>query len=62
MEPITVTVPDACKAIGVGRTVLYELIAKQKLDGIMIGRRRLITTASIRRLVDEAAHSQAEAA
>jgi len=28
----------------------------------MIGRRRLITTASIRRLVDEAAHSQAEAA
>ena len=50
MEPVTVTVADACKSIGVGRTVLYKLLADHKLDSITIGRRRLITTESIRRL------------
>lgn len=53
MEPVTVTVADACKAIGVGRTVLYELLAQRRLDSVTIGRRRLITTESIRRLISD---------
>lgn len=53
MEPVTVTVTDACKAIGVGRTVLYELLAQRRLDSVTIGRRRLITTESIRRLISD---------
>lgn len=59
MEPVTVTVADACKAIGVGRTVLYELLSERKLDSITIGRRRLITTESIRRLVKTEAEAVA---
>jgi excisionase family DNA binding protein len=55
MEPITVTIPDACKAIGVGRTTVYELIQGGKLEAVKIGGRRLIKTSSIRRLVGEAA-------
>jgi excisionase family DNA binding protein len=55
MEPVTVTVPDACKAIGIGRTKLYELIDGGKLETVRIGQRRLIKTSSIRRLVGEAA-------
>jgi excisionase family DNA binding protein len=58
MEAVTVTVADACKAIGVGRTVLYELLSEGKLDSITLGRRRLITTESIRRLVSTAAQRE----
>jgi excisionase family DNA binding protein len=59
MEPITVTVADACKAIGVGRTVIYELLAAGRLESIHLGRRRLIKTDSIRRLVNEPAQHEA---
>jgi excisionase family DNA binding protein len=58
MEAVTVTVADACKAIGVGRTVLYELLSQGKLDSITLGRRRLITTESIRRLVSSASQRE----
>ena len=54
MEPLTITVNDACKALGLGRTKIYELIGEGKLRTIKIGRRTLITTESIRRLVDDA--------
>ncbi len=59
MEAVTVTVTDACHAIGVGRTILYELLAEKKLDSITIGRRRLITTESIRRLVADGTRRKA---
>jgi excisionase family DNA binding protein len=55
MDPVSVTIPDACKAIGVGRTTVYELIDDGKLDAIKVGGRRLIKVSSIRRLVGEAA-------
>ncbi|MFA7596001.1 MAG: helix-turn-helix domain-containing protein [Novosphingobium sp.] len=52
MEPLTVTVNDACKALGIGRTKIYELIAQGKLDILKIDKRTLIKTASIRALVN----------
>lgn len=52
MEPLTITVNDACKALGLGRTKIYELIAKGVLDTLKIDKRTLIKTASIRALVD----------
>lgn len=55
MEPVTLTVPDACKVIGIGRTKLYELIEGGALETVRIGQRRLIKTSSIRRLVGEPA-------
>lgn len=52
MEPLTITVNDACKALGLGRTKIYELIAQGRLDTLKIDKRTLIKTASMRALVD----------
>jgi excisionase family DNA binding protein len=51
MEPVTVTVDDAKRAIGIGTTKLYELINDGKLATVKIGRRTLIKTDSIRALI-----------
>jgi excisionase family DNA binding protein len=55
MEPITVTVDGAKKALGLGHTKIYELIGAGTLQTIKVGRRTLVKTASIRALVDQAA-------
>jgi excisionase family DNA binding protein len=52
MDPITVTITDAKKALGIGHTTIYRLIGQGKLDTLKMGRRTLIKTASIRRFVD----------
>lgn len=52
MEPLTITVNDACKALGLGRSKIYDLIAKGRLEVLKIDKRTLIKTASIRALVD----------
>lgn len=51
IEPITVSVNDAKRALGIGHTKLYELISDKRLDARKLGTRTLITTASIRALV-----------
>lgn len=52
MEPLTITVNDACKTLGLGRSKIYDLIAKGRLEVLKIDKRTLIKTASIRALVD----------
>ena len=54
MEPVTVTVDGAKKALGLGTTKIYELIGSGELETVTIGRRRLVKVSSIRALVDEA--------
>jgi excisionase family DNA binding protein len=51
MQPVTLTINDACAAIGIGRTLAYELIKSGDLRTIKIGKRRLVTTQSIREFV-----------
>lgn len=58
MEPVTLSVTDACAALGIKRTKLYELLDARQLDSITIGRKRLVTTESIRRLVATAAQRE----
>ena len=48
------TVTEACKYLGVGRTKLYELISENALQTILIGGRRIVLRRSIDRLIDEA--------
>lgn len=50
MKPITLTISAACRCIGIGQTKLYELINDGSLDAVKLGRRTLVTTASIERL------------
>lgn len=52
MEPVTVTIDGAKKALGIGTTKIYELIGAGKLRTVKLGRRTLVRTDSIRNLVD----------
>ena len=55
MEPVTVTIEDACKALGIKRTKIYELIGAGTLRTLKIGRRTLVKTDSIRELASREA-------
>jgi excisionase family DNA binding protein len=48
---ISLTIADAVKSSGIGRTTLYELIGAKKLDARKAGNRTLITAESLRRYV-----------
>jgi excisionase family DNA binding protein len=51
MEVLAVSINDAAKALGPGRTSIYAMIADGRLEAFKWGRRRLVKMASIRRLV-----------
>ena len=51
MEAKTVPVNVAAACLGIGRTSLYRCINAGSLDVIHVGRRTLVTTASIARLI-----------
>lgn len=53
MEKLLVSITDAAKALSLGRTSVYELMRTGQLDTRKMGRRRLITAESLRRLVDK---------
>jgi excisionase family DNA binding protein len=52
MEPLAISINDAAKALGVGRTSIYQMINDGRLEAFKLGRRTLVKTESIRRLVD----------
>jgi excisionase family DNA binding protein len=49
--PITKTIADTCHITDLGRTKIYDLIAKGKLKSTTVGRRRLVFYASIEALL-----------
>lgn len=51
MEPIATSVNGAAKALGLGRTSIYALINEGRLEKVKLGRRTLITVASIHDLI-----------
>ena len=51
MEPLAVSINDAAKALGLGRTSIYLMISDGRLEAFNLGRRRLVRMESIRRLV-----------
>jgi excisionase family DNA binding protein len=50
-EVLTVTVGEALRLVGIGRTRLYELINLGQVTTVKIGRRRLVHLASLKILV-----------
>jgi excisionase family DNA binding protein len=50
MDTLLCSIPDAAKALGVGRSKLYELISEKRLETVTIGRRQLVRTDSVRAL------------
>jgi excisionase family DNA binding protein len=51
MEKLAYSINDAARALSLGRTSIYAMIADGRLDAFKLGRRRLITADSVRRLV-----------
>lgn len=52
MKPATMTVKRACEYSGLGKTTIYEKIKSDELHTRKIGRRTLITTASLDALLE----------
>jgi len=52
MEPLAISINDAAKVLGLGRTSIYSLVAVGRLEAFKLGRRTLIKTESVKRLVD----------
>jgi excisionase family DNA binding protein len=51
MEPLAVSIKDAAKALGLGRTTIYAMIADGRLEAFKVGRRTLVRMESIRRVI-----------
>ena len=59
MEKVCLTPEQAAQALGVGRTFMYSLLASGRIESIKLGRRRLIPTDALERLVAEERERQA---
>jgi excisionase family DNA binding protein len=46
-EPIAISIADACRYIGCGRSLLYELIGNKQINAVKLGRRTLVPVASL---------------
>ncbi len=55
MDALLVSIPDAGKALGLGRSKVYNLIDEGRLETVHIGRRRLVRVESVKALVEKAA-------
>jgi excisionase family DNA binding protein len=44
---IAISIADACRSIGCGRSLLYELIGNKQISAVKLGRRTLIPVASL---------------
>ena len=47
------TIPDTCRRLGIGRTLLYDLLKQGKLRAIKLGARTLIPETELQRLIAE---------
>lgn len=45
---VVVSIPEAAYILGVGRTAVYDMLGRGELESVHVGRRRLVTTSSIR--------------
>jgi len=53
MEPILLTVKEAADALRIGRTLLYEMIGRQELPVVRIGRAVRVPADSLYQWVDQ---------
>jgi excisionase family DNA binding protein len=58
VEALLVSIPDAGKALGLGRSKVYDLIGDGRLETVTIGRRRLVRVESVKALAAMTAVAQ----
>jgi excisionase family DNA binding protein len=54
-ERLTLTIEEAAKALGIGRTLAYEAIKRGEIPTIRIGRRLLVPRSALDQLLGNAA-------
>ncbi len=54
MEKKTLSIPEAGKALGIGRSAAYEAARTGQLPTIRIGRRLLVPIIALERLLEDA--------
>ncbi len=54
-HPILVTIPEACRLVGLGRTRLYDLLRERQIEAVKIGKRTLVKYSSLQALAGEQA-------
>jgi excisionase family DNA binding protein len=52
IEPLGVSVAEACRLTSLGRTKVYELMAEGILKWVVIGRRRIVLMSGLRDYFD----------
>jgi excisionase family DNA binding protein len=52
-KPILVSVVDAAQLVSIGRTVAWELVRKQKIKSVKIGRTRRVPIAAIQEYIQQ---------
>ncbi len=52
IEPLAMRVPDACRYLGIGRSTLYVLIARQEVEIVKLGSATLVLTESLKHLIE----------
>ena len=57
-ERLTLTVEEAARLLGIGRSLAYELVATGDLPSIRLGRRILIPRAAVDALLTSASASE----
>jgi excisionase family DNA binding protein len=51
--PLLVSIERAARELGIGRTLVYELLSEQRLRSVKLGRRRFIPRNEIFRFIDD---------
>lgn len=51
-QPENISIGEAVRLFGIGRTKLYELIQKGEIDAVKLGRRTLVRAHSARSFID----------
>lgn len=57
MDQYLASIPEAQRALGIGRSTAYRLMDEGRLEKVKIGRRTLIKVASIKALAGEKPYS-----
>lgn len=59
IQPLAIGVEDAARAIGVSRSVIYEIIATGDLPSFKMGRRRMVLAKELEVFVNRKASENA---
>ena len=51
MERLAISINETARALSMGRTSIYAMIADGRLEAFKLGRRTLVRVESVRRLV-----------